>query len=131
MKNKDIISEWLKRARSNLERARAEKISDEILYEDLCFDAQQAVEKSLKALLVRLDKPFAKTHSIGMLLKLIEETGVEIPDDINRSKILTDYAVDTRYPGMYEPVSDEEYKEALNLAVGVFEWAGKIIKNES
>jgi len=37
MKNKYIISEWLKRARSNLERARAEKISDEILYEDLCF----------------------------------------------------------------------------------------------
>ena len=131
MKNKDIISEWLKRARSNLERARAEKISDEILYEDLCFDAQQAVEKSLKALLVRLDKPFPKTHSIGMLLKLIEETGVEIPDDINRSKILTDYAVDTRYPGMYEPVSAEEYKEALNLAARVFEWAGKIIKNES
>lgn len=131
MKNKDIISEWLKRARSNLERARAEKISDEILYEDLCFDAQQAVEKSLKALLVRLDKPFPKTHSIGMLLKLVEETGVEIPDDINRSKILTDYAVDTRYPGMYEPVSEGEYKEALKLAVGVFEWAGKIIKNES
>ncbi len=118
MKNKDIISEWLKRARSNLERARAEKISDEILYEDLCFDAQQAVEKSLKALLVRLDKPFPKTHSIGMLLKFIEETGVEIPDDINRSKILTDYAVDTRYPGMYEPVSEGEYKEALKLAVG-------------
>ncbi len=131
MKNKDIISEWLKRARSNLERARAEKISDEILYEDLCFDAQQAVEKSLKALLVRLDKPFPKTHSIGMLLKLVEETGVEIPDDVNRSKILTDYAVDTRYPGMYEPVSEEEYKEALNLAVWVFEWASKIIKNES
>ena len=128
MKNKDIIPEWLKRARSTLERARAEKISDEILYEDLCFDAQQAVEKSLKALLVRLDKPFPKTHSIGMLLKLVEETGVEIPDDINRSKILTDYAVDTRYPGMYEPVSAEEYEEALKLAVGVFEWAGKIIK---
>lgn len=131
MKNKDIISEWLKRARSNLERARAEKISDVILYEDLCFDTQQAVEKSLKALLVRLDKPFPKTHSIGMLLKLIEETGIEIPDDINRSKILTDYAVDTRYPGMYEPVSEEEYKEALNLALGAFEWADKIIKNES
>ena len=131
MKNKDIISEWLKRARSNLERARAEKISDEILYEDLCFDAQQAVEKSLKALLVRLDKPFPKTHSIGMLLKLVEETGVEIPDDINRSKILTDYAVDTRYPGMYEPVSEEEYKEALKLALVVFEWAGKIIKGAS
>ena len=91
MKNEDIISEWLKRARSNLERARAEKTSDEILYEDLCFDAQQAVEKSLKALLVRLDKPFPKTHSIGMLLKLIEETGVEIPmisTDLKFSRIM-------------------------------------------
>ena len=119
MKNKDIISEWLKRA---------ERTSDYILYEDLCFDAQQAVEKSLKALLVRLDKPFPKTHSIGMLLKLVKETGVEIPDDINRSKIFTDYAVDTCYLGIYEPVSEEEYTEALNLAIGVFEWAGKIIK---
>ena len=36
--------------------------------------------------------------------------------------------MDTRYPGMYEPVSEEEYKEALNLAVGVFEWVDKIIK---
>ena len=131
MKNKDIISEWLKRAKSNLERARAENTSDEILYEDLCFDAQQAAEKSLKALLVRLDKPFPKTHSIGMLLKLIEETGVEIPDDINRFKILTNYAVDTHYPGMYEPVSEEEYIDALYLAVAVFEWTSKIIQSES
>jgi len=51
--------------------------------------------------------------------------------DINRSKILTGYAVDTRYPGMYEPVSEGEYKEALNLAVGVFEWAAKIINLNS
>ena len=39
MKNREIISEWLKRSKSNLERARAGKGSEEILYEDLCFDA--------------------------------------------------------------------------------------------
>ena len=33
---------------------------------------------------------------------------IQIPDDINKFKILTDYAVDTRYPGIYEPVSEEE-----------------------
>jgi HEPN domain-containing protein len=129
MKNKEIISEWLKRAKSNLEIARAGKSSKEILYEDLCFDAQQATEKCLKALLIKLNKPFPKTHSIGLLLKFIEEKGIEIPDDVNKSKILTDYAVDTRYPGIYEPVSEEEYKTALKLAENVFGWANKIIKS--
>lgn len=127
MKNKEIISEWLKRARSNLERARAGKSCEEILYEDLCFDAQQTAEKSLKALLVKLNKPFPKTHSIGSLLKLIEENSIEIPGDVNQSKILTDYAVDTRYPGMYEAVSEDEYKEALKLAEDVYEWTTKMI----
>jgi len=52
-----------------------------------------------------------------------------MPDDVNKSKILTDYAVDTRYPGIYEPVSEEEYKTALKLAENVFGWANKIIKS--
>jgi len=52
MSDKALVAEWLKRAHSNLERARAEKISEDILFEDLCFDCQQTVEKSIKALLV-------------------------------------------------------------------------------
>lgn len=35
MKNQSLADEWLKRARSNLERARAGKVSEGILYEDL------------------------------------------------------------------------------------------------
>ncbi len=101
MKNREIILNWLKRARSNLERAKIGKVSQGILYEDLCFDAQQAVEKSLKAILIKLNQSFPKTHSIGILLKLIEEAGVEIPKNINQAKLLTAYAVDARYPGDY------------------------------
>ncbi|MHC2995220.1 MAG: HEPN domain-containing protein [Candidatus Atribacteria bacterium] len=67
---------------------------------------------------------------MGILLKLIEEAGVEIPDNINQAKLLTAYAVDARYPGDYEPVTKEEYKEALKLAEDVFEWLGKIINFE-
>jgi len=127
MKNEDLISEWLRRAKSNLKRARAGKSSEDIVYEDLCFDAQQAAEKSLKALLVKLNKPFPRTHSIEMLLKLIEEMGTEIPEDINQVRILTGYAVDSRYPGIYEPVSEEEYNEAVTLAGMVFDWVDSII----
>lgn len=127
MKNREIILDWLKRARSSLERAKMGKVSQGILYEDLCFDAQQAVEKSLKAMLVKLNQSFPKTHSIGILLKLIEEAGVEIPENINQAKLLTAYAVDTRYPGDYEPVNKEEYKEALKIAEDVFKWLDNII----
>ena len=130
MKNREIILNWLKRARSNLERAKIGKVSPGILYEDLCFDAQQAVEKSLKAMLIKLDQSFPNTHSIGTLLKLIEEAGVEIPKNINQAKLLTTYAVDARYPGDYEPVSKEEYMEALKIADDVFIWLDNIIKFE-
>ena len=130
MKNKEIILNWLKRARSNLERAKMGKVTQGILYEDLCFDAQQAVEKSLKAILIKLNQSFPKTHSIGILLKLIEEADVEIPKNINQAKLLTAYAVDARYPGDYEPVNKEEYKEALKIAEDVFKWLDNIIKFE-
>ena len=45
MKNLDKANEWLQRAKSNMARAKAGRVSPEILYEDLCYDAQQAVEK--------------------------------------------------------------------------------------
>ena len=57
-------AEWLRRARSNLARARADRGLPDDLYEDLCFDTQQAVEKSLKALLVHRGLAFPKTHAM-------------------------------------------------------------------
>jgi hypothetical protein len=41
MTDQALVDEWLKRARSNLERARAGKVSEAVLLEDLCFDCQQ------------------------------------------------------------------------------------------
>ncbi|HID98530.1 MAG TPA: HEPN domain-containing protein, partial [Thermodesulfobacteriaceae bacterium] len=63
MKNKEFVIEWLKRAKSNLERGKLGKTSEDILYEDLCFDCQQTAEKAIKALLISLDKEYLPTHS--------------------------------------------------------------------
>lgn len=46
--------EWLRRARSNLYRAKILGDDPQVAYEDSCFDAQQAAEKALKGLLVHL-----------------------------------------------------------------------------
>jgi HEPN domain-containing protein len=42
---------WINRVKSSYELSKA-AISDDIYFEDLCYQAQQAVEKALKGLLI-------------------------------------------------------------------------------
>jgi len=120
-------AEWLRRARSNLARARAGRSSPEVLYEDLCFDAQQAAEKAIKALLVEHKMSFPKTHAIMDLLTLLQQSGVVVPEEIRRAGLLTGYAVETRYPGLSEEVTREDYVQALELAECVVRWAESLL----
>lgn len=118
--------EWLRRAKSNLERARATK-PDEVMWEDLCFDAQQAAEKALKALLLSRGVAFPKVHDIRALLMLLSEDGLEIPESVRAAMELTVYAFETRYPGTEESVTEEEFRRALSLAEVVFLWAERLV----
>lgn len=61
---------WLRRARSDLALARSAATSADILYEDLCFHPQQAVEKAIKGVLVQRSVEFPKTHDLNLLLGL-------------------------------------------------------------
>ncbi len=115
--------EWLNRAKSSLALARQR--SKEIYPEDLCFQAQQAVEKAIKAVYISKKLVFPYIHDISQLLAALEKEGVIIPDNIKQASKLTLYAAQTRYPGLEGPVSDKEYYEALVLAECVVEWAGK------
>src|SRR3972149_7694691 len=117
----DDPREWLNRARSNLSRAKSR--IPEVYLEDLCFDAQQAAEKAIKALLVKKGIAFPYVHDIAYLLTLVEQNAVQIPDPVRRAEALTRYAVGTRYPGVAEPVSESHYRDALVSAGAVLRWA--------
>lgn len=117
--------DWLRYAKSDLELARIEK-PEGVLLENLCFHAQQAAEKTLKAVLIFLEIDFPRTHNIRTLLDLLPE-GVDVPQEIEESAILTDYAVESRYPRDSEPVDDEEYRRVIGLAETVVSWAEKLI----
>jgi len=117
----DDPREWLNRARSNLSRAKSR--IPEVYLEDLCFDAQQAAEKAIKALLVKKGIAFPYVHDIAYLLTLVEQNAVQIPDPVRRAEALTRYAVVTRYPGVAEPVSESHYRDALVSAGAVLRWA--------
>ncbi len=127
MKNLDKANEWLKRAKSNMARAKAGRVSPDILYEDLCYDAQQAVEKAFKSICIINEIVFPKTHDIAYLIELLEKGGVEVPENLQNAKILTGYAVETRYPGDYEPVDEEDLRKAIGIAKEVLKWVKKEI----
>ena len=117
---------WLKRAYNSLALAKVDK-TDEICYEDLCYNAQQAVEKGLKALLIFFGENISrdiKTHDLFVLLKKLENY-VEVPDDMIDAAVLTEYATGTRYPGDFEEVSEQSYQEAITSAEYSLAWISK------
>lgn len=113
--------EWMNRARSNL--VRAKNWIPGVYLEDLCFDAQQAAEKAIKAVMIALDIEFPYVHDLDRLLTLLESAGHRVPDDVHRSERLTRYATAARYPGMERAVSEQEYAEATAVAEAVVQWA--------
>jgi HEPN domain-containing protein len=121
--------EWLNRARSNLTLAKAKRKG--VYLEDLCFDAQQAAEKAIKALLIEVDVDFPYVHDLAELLTLLEKTGQKIPASIKHAEALSRYAVFTRYPGIGPQIKQKEYREAVKIAGHVVRWAEKLIATKA
>jgi HEPN domain-containing protein len=118
---------WLARAHSNLLLAESGQQRG-VFLEDLCFEAQQAAEKALKAVCVFYKIEFPKTHSLITLTALLEQAGIQLPPDVQEADPLTSYAVQARYPDWDEAVTDSEYQRALTIAKNVVAWAEKMIQ---
>ena len=117
----DDPREWMNRARSNLVLAKNRILGAYL--EDLCFAAQQAAEKAIKALMIARKMDFPYVHDLGSLLASLEETGEIVPEAIRSAVSLTTYATATRYPNTGTPVTEQEYREAIAIAEAVVRWA--------
>ena len=111
----------MNRARSNLALAK-NRIPGAYL-EDLCFPAQQAAEKAIKAVMIAREIDFPYVHDLGSLLSLLETTGEAVPEAMRTAVSLTTYATATRYPNTGAPVTEQEYREAIAIAEAVVRWA--------
>ena len=116
----------MSRARSALAIA-GRRPEDPVLMEDLCFQAQQAAEKAMKAVCRVRSIAFGFTHDIGELTDLLDEHGVPITEEVDNAVILTRYAAQTRYPGLHPPLNGADWREAVDLAAGVVDWAANLL----
>ncbi|MEI6309500.1 MAG: HEPN domain-containing protein [bacterium] len=117
----DTAAEWVNRAKSDLAIASAE--IEGAYLEDLCYHAQQAVEKSLKAILLARVGSFPYIHDLSELVHRIQQAGIHVPEEVQSAVSLTEYAVGARYPGFDEPVTRSDLEEALIMANAVLSWA--------
>jgi len=63
-------------------------------------------------------------------MDIVEKSGVKLSKNVRDADVLTQYAVQSRYPSIVEEITWSEYRDALKLAAGVVFWAEKIIKQE-
>ncbi len=121
----DDPREWLARARSDLIIAKAQLPGVRI--EDLCYHAQQAAEKAIKAVLLKQAGCFPYIHDLAELLNQVQQTGIEVSDPILDVAELTPYAVEGRYPGFDDLLEREDQERATGMASKVIAWAESII----
>jgi HEPN domain-containing protein len=114
----DFIQGWLQKAEGDLRAA--ERLLDfkQPDYFTSAFHAQQAAEKFLKALLVRHQIYFPKTHNIQQLVDLGAQADPTLQTELASASILTPYGVEFRYPGD-DRVDDELAKQAVEECVRV------------
>jgi HEPN domain-containing protein len=124
----EIPQTWIRHAKSDLRMAEIALDSPGILFEDACFHAQQCAEKALKGLLTHLNISFPRTHAIEVLLDILSASGIEIPPDIDEAFTLTQYAVETRYPGKWEEVNKEETERAILVAKNILNWVEGLLE---
>ncbi len=100
----------------------------DIAPETLGFHAQQAAEKSLKALLAGHRISFPYTHRISELFDLLKDHGLPIPIELEEVRFLTPFAVEYRY-AIPEEDSVEFFDVHTTLAalVKLHSWAEAIL----
>lgn len=111
---------WLTKAEDDLKFARLGLESG--FYGQVCFLAQQSIEKNLKGFLLFKEMLYPKTHKLVELGKLCSEIEKELSRFTSQLKIIDEYYISTRYPDAVPgstaagSPSKENAKEVLEIA---------------
>lgn len=99
---------WVSKADSDLLNITNNLTAARVPWDTVCFHAQQAAEKMLKAFLVWKGHDLPRTHDLVALLTQCVAIDPSLADLENDCRKLTYYAIGSRYPDtLYEPDEDD------------------------
>ncbi|MBI4405556.1 MAG: HEPN domain-containing protein [Deltaproteobacteria bacterium] len=95
--------------------------------ENVCFIAQQAIEKSIKSVLCYHQIAYPHTHDLNLLLKKLPPK-VQAPSGYELG-VLTEYATVRRYEEGIVELSRDDLQLVLDITTKVVVWAQKCIRD--
>ena len=128
MNNPDDPRTWVAKAESDLLNIRNNLRAEEVPWDTVCFHAQQAAEKMLKAFLVSRGRVVGRTHDLVTLLAEGLAAGGALDILETDCRLLTHYAVMFRYPGATVDPSEQDGRQATAAAERVHEQVGAALK---
>jgi hypothetical protein len=124
----DIPRQLLEKARGDEVAVRALAKHPDVSDSGVGFHAQQAVEKSLKAVLELRGVDYPYSHDIDGLIELSRNTGIDIPDRLSGADYLSPFSVGALYGGPTPTHVDRD--QALEWSASAVAWAGALIDDD-
>lgn len=106
---------WLEYAMGDLRTAEGLRKLEDAPPRNACYFAQQAVEKALKAVLVFEGREVPRTHDLDALRVLLPD-GWSVKSVQVDLSVLSEWAVNPRYPGDLPEATEEDADEAVKDA---------------
>jgi HEPN domain-containing protein len=114
---------WLRWAQEDLDLAQSHLRDRMVVPRGACTWAQQAAEKSLKALLVDGDQDPPKVHNLVRLARMVPDIAGSL--DTEQLAELTQWALDGRYPGDLHDATYADAERATAFAAQVVQLAAQ------
>jgi|UniRef100_A0A7C4ETA2 HEPN domain-containing protein len=109
----DFVQAWLTKAENDLKAAELLFAAPGEFGDMVGFHCQQAVEKFVKAYLVRYQIEFPKTHEVAFLRTLVSRNDERLAERLAFADWLTPFGVEIRYPGQLPAVDPKMAERAL------------------
>jgi HEPN domain-containing protein len=113
---RELVLQWLNKAGADFAAAEQLSAQDGRFREIIAFHCQQAVEKYLKAFLVRHQIEFPKTHDIAKLLDRVATVNANMAESLRDADVLSPFGVEVRYPSDAPELLERGQTEAIDIA---------------
>lgn len=128
--NRQLAIRWFEYAKDDLQAALVILANSGVAPRTACFLAQQSAEKALKAISVLKGMHAIRTHDLDALSESLPKTEHVRFEDFDLAW-LTEWSVESRYPGDWQEASREDAKKAVTIATEVINTCNDIIMSES
>jgi HEPN domain-containing protein len=111
---------WLLKANEDLEVAAILINQKPPMVTGAAFHSQQAAEKVLKAFLTWHDQPFKKSHDMRRISQACQKLDATLATATSRLASMTSWAIESRYPGDWDPPAESTVADALEEVSELF-----------